>query len=109
MVAARALIDERWNQRLTVTAVARVCGLSRAKLTRGFRELYDCTVHEALATRRLDEARQILLTTDRPVALVGYASGYLSNAAFTRAFGRRYGTAPSDYRAGRALQTTGPA
>jgi AraC family transcriptional activator of pyochelin receptor len=104
VVAARALIDDRWNQRLTVAAVARECGLSRAKLTRGFRELYECTVHEALATRRLAEARQILLTTDRPVALVGYASGYLSNAAFTRAFGRRYGASPSDYRAGRTLQ-----
>jgi AraC family transcriptional activator of pyochelin receptor len=109
VVAARALIDERWNQRLTVAAVARACGVSRAKLTRGFRELYDCTVHEALAARRLDEARRTLLTTDRPVALVGHASGYLSNAAFTRAFGRRYGTSPSDYRAGRALHTLNPA
>jgi AraC family transcriptional activator of pyochelin receptor len=103
VVAARDLIDERWSERLTVAVVARACGISRHKLTRGFRELYDCTVHEALAARRLDEARRILLTTDRPVSVVGYATGYLSNAAFTRAFGRRYGAPPSDYRARRAV------
>jgi AraC family transcriptional activator of pyochelin receptor len=99
LLAARQMIDERWNEKLTLDAIARACGLNRAKLTRGFREMFDCTIAEALATRRLLEASRLLLTTDLPVSSVGYESGYLNNAAFSRAFGRHFGRSPSHYRA----------
>jgi AraC family transcriptional activator of pyochelin receptor len=99
IVAARQMIDERWNEKLTLDAIARACGLNRAKLTRGFRELYDCSIAEALADRRLSEARRLLLTTDLPVSLVGYETGYLNNASFSRAFGRHFGRSPSHVRA----------
>lgn len=99
VVAARKLIDERWCEKLTLDAIARACGLNRAKLTRGFREVFDCSVAEALAERRLSQARQLLLTTDMPISSVGYEAGYLSNASFARAFGRHFGRSPSDFRA----------
>lgn len=99
VVAARRLIDERWHEKLTLDAIARACGMNRAKLTRGFREVFDCTVAEALADRRLSQAERLLLTTDLPISSVGYEAGYLSNASFARAFGRRFGRSPSDYRA----------
>jgi AraC family transcriptional activator of pyochelin receptor len=96
---ARTLIDERWNEKLTLDAIARACGLNRAKLTRGFREMFACTVAEALAERRLSQASRLLLTTDLPVSSVGYEAGYLNNASFARAFGRHFGRSPSDFRA----------
>lgn len=99
VIAARRLIDERWSEKLTLDHIARACGLNRAKLTRGFREVFACTVAEALAERRLSQARQLLLTTDLPISSVGYEAGYLSNASFARAFGRHYGRSPSDFRA----------
>ena len=80
-------------------SIARACGLNRAKLTRGFREMFDCTIAEALAARRLLEASRLLLTTDLPVSSIGYESGYLNNASFSRAFGRHFGRSPSHYRA----------
>jgi AraC family transcriptional regulator, transcriptional activator of the genes for pyochelin and ferripyochelin receptors len=101
LVQARALIDEQCQQKLSLDAIARSCGLNREKLTRGFREMFDCTVAEALAQRRLERASRMLLTTDLPVASIGYDSGYLNNASFARAFGRRFGVSPSDYRARR--------
>jgi AraC family transcriptional activator of pyochelin receptor len=102
LVDARRIIDERWSEKLTLDGLARACGINRAKLTRGFRELYRCTVAEALAERRLAEASRRLLTTDLPVSKIGYESGYLNNASFARAFGRRFGVSPSEYR-GRRL------
>ena len=99
LLAARQMIDERWNEKLTLDAIARACGLNRAKLTRGFKEMFDCTIAEALAARRLLEASRLLLTTDLPVSSIGYESGYLNNAAFSRAFGRHFGRSPSHYRA----------
>lgn len=99
VMAARKLIDERWNEKLTLDAIARACGLNRAKLTRGFRDLFDCSVAEAIAECRLTQASKLLLNTDLPVSLVGYEAGYLNNASFARAFGRHFGRTPSHYRA----------
>ncbi len=99
VVAARRMIDERWSEKLTLDAIARACGLNRAKLTRGFRDMFGCTIAEALAERRLGHASQMLLTTDKPVSSIGYENGYLNNASFARAFARRFGLSPSDFRA----------
>lgn len=99
VIAARRMIDERWNEKLTLDKIARACGLNRAKLTRGFRDMFDCSVAEAIAEQRLSQAKRMLLTTNLPVSSIGYENGYLNNASFARAFGRRFGVSPSDYRA----------
>jgi AraC family transcriptional activator of pyochelin receptor len=98
VAAARQLIDENWGEPLTLSLIARRCGLNRSKLSRGFRELYRCSVSEALAERRLAEASRELISTDLPVGLIGYRSGYQNNASFSRAFCRRFGLPPSDFR-----------
>jgi len=99
VAAARRLIDERWSEKLTLDKIARACGLNRAKLTRGFRDMFNCTIAEALAEKRLQQASFMLRTTDKPVSCIGYENGYLNNASFARAFSRRFGLSPSDFRA----------
>lgn len=96
--AARQLIDHHWEEPLSLSTIARRCGLNRTKLSRGFRELYRCSVTEALSERRLSEARRQLMSTDLPVGLIGYRSGYQNNASFSRAFCRRFGVPPSNLR-----------
>lgn len=98
ITAARQLIDENWSEPLTLSQIALRCGLNRSKLSRGFRALFKCSVTEALADRRLSEACRQLVSTDLPVGLIGYHSGYQNNASFSRAFCRRYGLPPSDFR-----------
>lgn len=101
IVAARRLIDERWNEKLTLDSIARACGINRAKLTRGFRRMFDMTIADAITDMRLGGASEMLRSTDLPVSSIGYRCGYLNNASFTRAFSRRYGVAPTRYRAHR--------
>ena len=98
IVRVRELIDERWNEKLSLEGLAALCGLNREKLTRGFREMFACSVTEAIAERRLSQASRMLLTTDLPVSSIGYENGYMNNASFSRAFGRRFGVSPSDFR-----------
>jgi len=100
MIAAHQMIVDRAQEKLSLDYIARNCGLNRSKLTRGFKALFDCTVTQAIAERRLELASRMLLTTDLPVSSIGYESGYLNNASFARAFGRRYGRSPSDFRVG---------
>lgn len=95
---ARRLIDERWHEKLTLDLISRACGLNRAKLTRGFRSVFSMSVADAIADRRLGGARDMLLETDLPVSSIGYRCGYLNNASFTRAFSRRFGQAPTQFR-----------
>ncbi|MDX8356515.1 helix-turn-helix domain-containing protein [Sphingopyxis terrae] len=100
VAAVHQTVSERWHERLTVASLARQFGLNREKLTRGYRELYRCTVPEALSERRLEKARQLLSDGDLPVSSIGYRCGYNSNASFTRAFVRRFGLTPSAVRRG---------
>ena len=98
IASVRRLVDQRWQEKLTIAELARAGGLNRDKLVRGFRGLYGATILEMLTERRLAEARRMLLATDLPVASVAYQCSYLNNAAFTRAFSRRFGVAPSTLR-----------
>ncbi|MEJ5978096.1 helix-turn-helix transcriptional regulator [Novosphingobium sp. PS1R-30] len=98
IAAARRMIDEKWQEKLTLEAIARACGINRDKLSRGFRTIYNSTVADILTENRLSGARRLLLASDLPVATVGYRCGYLNNASFTRAFTRRYGLSPSQLR-----------
>ena len=98
VAAAHQLVSESWREPLTVAEVARRSGLGKAKLTQGFREMYKCTVAEAVSERRLLHARTLLSLSDLPISSVGYRCGYQSNASFTRAFVRRFGTTPTDLR-----------
>lgn len=97
--AARQLVETRWNEKLTLNSIAAACGLNRNKLARGFRDLFDNSVAGLLSEQRLSAAQQMLLATELPISSIGYRCGYGTNAAFTRAFSRRYGVAPSGYRA----------
>ncbi|PXA90084.1 AraC family transcriptional regulator [Nostoc sp. 3335mG] len=99
LAAARRLIDERWQEKLTLDGIARACGLNRAKLTRGFRQTFGSTVADAITDRRLQGAHSLLLATDLPVSSIGYRCGYSNNASFTRAFSRHFGVAPTRLRA----------
>lgn len=98
IASARRLVDQRWAEKLTITELSRAAGVNRDKLARGFRDLYGATVTEILTERRLSEARRLLLASDLPVATVAFRCSYLSNAAFTRAFTRRFGLPPSELR-----------
>lgn len=103
LMVARRFIEDKWAEKITLDTIARACGLNRAKLTRGFRDLFSCSVADAIAEQRLGEAKQMLLVTDLPVSSIGYRCGYLNNASFARAFSRHYGVAPTQYRATRMV------
>lgn len=98
IASVRREVDQRWHEKLTIAELARAGGVNRDKLVRGFRDLYGATIAEMLTERRLQEARRMLLSTDLPISLVAYRCSYNNNAAFARAFNRRFGIAPSGLR-----------
>src|SRR3546814_19739496 len=86
IAAARRIVDTRWHEKLTIDNIARSCGINRDKLTRGFRDLYHCSVGEALSERRFRPSRTFLSANHQPVAYIRYPSGNIQHASFTRPF-----------------------
>jgi transcriptional regulator GlxA family with amidase domain len=77
--------------------LAGLCQVSVRTLQRHFRKEYDLAVSEWLREIRLEQARQMLTTSDC-VKTVCFELGYKQQSHFTRDFSRRYGIAPSLWR-----------
>jgi AraC-like DNA-binding protein len=53
---------------------------------------------EYLTDWRLRKATKLLRETGSPVRVIAYQCGYESEAAFARAFKKRFGVSPGEYR-----------
>ena len=56
------------------------------------------SVSEIIETRKLIEAKNLLLTTDRTIAEIGFDLGYNDKSYFTSVFKRKSGQTPSAFR-----------
>ena len=83
----------------TVNELASVACMSPAHFSRSFKAATGTAPHEYVSRQRLDLAKRLLLTSDRLLVDIAYATGFSSQANFNRAFRRAVGTTPSAYRA----------
>jgi AraC-like DNA-binding protein len=81
-----------------VEELAQACCLSRSAFTARFVARVGMPPVAYLAHVRLDAATDLLRDTALPVARIAANVGYTSEAAFSRAFRRRYGTPPARWR-----------
>ncbi|MFC0400278.1 cupin domain-containing protein [Paraburkholderia rhizosphaerae] len=77
---------------------AALCNMSRATFVRQFQEAIGRSATDVLTEVRMTVAGRLLLQTTRPVADIGEAVGYQSDAAFQRIFKRHTGITPSRWR-----------
>lgn len=89
-----AQLERSW----LVEELAAACFMSRATFARLFRQLAGTTPLDALVQLRMIQAAQWLARDTRPVAAIGEAVGYQSEAAFNRVFKRSYGVGPGAWR-----------
>ena len=97
--AALRIIHRRFCEPWTVRSLAETVCMSRSAFAAAFRDVTGETPLGYIARLRLAEATMLLAANDgRSVGEIAGAVGYRSQAAFTRAFKSRYGTAPGRYR-----------
>lgn len=89
---------EHMARGLTVAELAGRANLSVATLERRIRVNFGTTPRSFLAEIRLNEAGRLLKESNLTIAEVADRSGYESPASFTRAFRRRQGVAPGEFR-----------
>ncbi|MFD1157952.1 GlxA family transcriptional regulator [Roseovarius aestuarii] len=81
-----------------VAAMAERCGLTERSLLRRFRKATGQTPVDYIQTLRIEEAKQMLETTDMPIEEIADEVGYTETSSFRNAFRRYVGMPASMYR-----------
>jgi AraC-like DNA-binding protein len=97
---ARELIDDRFDENLTLAELASVAGLSAYRLSHAFKHAVGFAPHQYLTSRRVERAKLLLRAGEAP-ADVAAAVGFCDQAHLTRQFRHRVGVTPAQYRAER--------
>ena len=84
----------------TVEELGREAGMSRSALAERFQRVIGVAPMHYLAQWRMQVAAQTLRDTSASLAQVAERVGYESEAAFSRAFKKEFGTAPATWRRG---------
>ncbi|WKE66491.1 AraC family transcriptional regulator [Gallaecimonas kandeliae] len=82
----------------TLEAMAAACHLSRASFARHFGQCYQLTPQEWLTQLRMALAARLLRESPQGLLRVAEQCGYLSQAAFSRAFKAHHGQTPGQFR-----------
>jgi AraC family transcriptional regulator len=83
-----------------IEGLAAEAGYSYNRFLQAFRFSTGYTPHQYLLHLRLTRAKELMRKHDRPLLDVALECGFASHAHFTRAFRKRYGISPSQFRAG---------
>lgn len=94
---ARELIDDRYEENLTLSELASVAGLSAYRLCHTFKRSVGFAPHEYLTCRRIERAKMLLRSGLAP-ADVAVAVGFCDQSHLTRHFRHRVGVTPGQYR-----------
>jgi transcriptional regulator GlxA family with amidase domain len=91
---------------LSIRTLARRAGMSERNFSRVFRDETNMTPADYIEATRIDTARRLLEGTTLQLQRVASQSGFASADAMRRAFLRRIGITPLDYR--RRFRTSAP-
>jgi AraC-like DNA-binding protein/quercetin dioxygenase-like cupin family protein len=91
-------LKQRFFEAADLDSVAEGLDMSRRRFTQLFREVTGETWADHLAGLRVDYARQLLEETDRSVVAIAFESGFEEVSSFYRAFKKRTGMAPNQWR-----------
>jgi AraC-like DNA-binding protein len=95
------MIDRHYVKPLTVRQLAARAGISPFHFIRAFRAAFGCTPHQYLRTRRIERAKELLVTTPLPVTEICDQIGFQSLGSFSSLFRRLANETPAQFRARR--------
>lgn len=95
LVEAIKLMECNIEEPLTMEEIATHMQFSARQLERLFRETLNCTPRQYYLQLRLERARQLLTRTNRPIADIVMACGFVSFAHFSQRYHAGFGISPS--------------
>jgi AraC-like DNA-binding protein len=95
---AKALIEERYRERLSLSAVASRLHVSPNHLSRTFRQQTGNTLTAFVHRTRLTHARRLLAEGERTICEIAYSVGYQNYRDFYRNFIKHENASPREVR-----------
>ena len=95
---ARAFIEARHSEQLSLEDVAREVNISAYYFSRVFRKSIGMTFTEYLARLRVEKVKQLLINPGKRVSEAAFEAGFQSLSQFNRVFLRIAGESPSSHR-----------
>lgn len=89
---------EMANTELSVDGMASRMGLERSQFYRKIKALTNYSPVELIRILRLRHGRKLLMSTEKTLSEIAYATGFSTPAYFTKCFRDYYGEAPSSLR-----------
>jgi AraC family transcriptional regulator len=91
-------IDRNLGEKMDLEMLAEIAHFSQFHFHKIMRAYLRESLGSYIIRVRMDTAASLLLYSIDPVSDIAYRVGYDTPAAFTKAFQKRFGTSPSDYR-----------
>ena len=83
---------------LRLEHLSKIVGLGRHHFSRVFHRTFGQTPHRYIRERRLERARDLLLSTGEPVGMIAMTTGFSDQSHLTRCFTRHFGVPPGALR-----------
>jgi len=90
-------IHEHLAEDVSLETLARVAGLSPFHFARLFKKTVGIAPHQYLIRRRVERAKELLLTTESEIAEIAVQVGFCDQSHLTSHFKRTYGIAPGAF------------
>ncbi|MCR4031394.1 MULTISPECIES: helix-turn-helix domain-containing protein [Flavobacterium] len=92
------LLEDHYKESKDVNFYAEKLFMTSRNLNNICQSILQQSVSEIIETRKLTEAKNLLMTTDKNVAEIGYELGFNEKTYFTHAFKRKAGLTPTEFR-----------
>lgn len=91
-------LKANFRERLEVSELAEIAGLSVRQFERKFRKTFQTTPRSYLMRMRVIKACELLATTNLQITEIALESGFYDHSDFSRQFRKHMGLAPTAYR-----------
>ena len=94
---AKAFLEKNYANNHTIDRLARQVGINQDKLKKGFKSVYNITIHRFVTSIRIEKAKELLEVTDVPIEHIAYKLGK-DHSNLIKQFKRHTGCTPKVWR-----------
>jgi AraC family transcriptional regulator len=92
------LMNERWNEKLTLGDLAAAAGVNPITISKHFRKYFSCTFGEYMRKLKIERSLSFIKTSSSSLAEVAYSCNFADQSHFTRTFKQLTGFLPKQYK-----------
>jgi len=92
------ILEENFRRPVKISFYAEKLFMSERNLNLICQEVMQQSAGEIIETRKLTEAKNLLINSNKTIAEIGFELGYSEKAYFSKVFKRKTGQTPTDFR-----------